>query len=323
MIAVSSIALTAMGQPANSGVSTQTVVNPSPLPDSLPIGNEQVASDWIVSEKLLNGKILGTFTPIGVKYLGTNGIEGVWSTDLPGKFSSYSDFESEVSKYGMVLIDKIKNDTKIDHSKPLSMYTYHMYNDARLGAPAVGIFLSKSLGLASDINQETFLGLNVVSRQVVIPITNLERFEVEVDVGSGVPYKYVWTPRSTSQNMTSIGSFKIPKEMTASGYIALQGWYSTGAYKTRLKITAGGESRVYSEQGSLIVPPVLTLSSFGVNVEFTQGRKTIVEASTNLKDWSEIMTIPEDIETNSVWIPFYPGSGSVISSKRFFRAKSL
>lgn len=322
MIALTPFAHVALGQSViNGGVSTQTVVNPSVLPDSLPIGNESVVLDSIVTEKLLNGKVLETFTPIGIKYLGTNGVEGIWSTDLPGKFRSYSDFESEVSKYGMVLIDKIKNDTRIDHSKPLSMFTYHMYTDKRLETPVVGVFLNKKLGLVSKINQETFLGLSIVAKQIVIPITNLEKFEIEVDVGLDVPYNYVWTPESTTQNITKIGSFEIPKEMTTRRYVALQGWYS-GGYKARFRITAGGVTREYTQQGAQILPPKIAMNGFSVDVEFAPGTETIIESSTDLKNWSDAWTIPWDSDTNFVSIPYYAGSGSVVSPKRFFRAKS-
>ena len=325
LVAFCSIALIAVGQPITNtgGVSTQTVVNPSPLPDSLPIGNEQVVLNSTVTEKLLNGKPLETYTPIGIKYLGTNGVEGIRNTDLPSqRFNSYSDFEAEISKYGMSLVDKIKNDPKVDRSKPLSMFTYHMYNDKRLETPAVGIFLNKNLGLVSEINQETFLGLSIVARQIVIPITNLEKFEIEVDVGFDTPYKYVWTPQYSSQNITNIGSFKIPKETTTRKYITLQDWYSTGNYKARFKITAGGVTREYTQQGSQVLPPSVAMSGFSVNVEFTRGTETIIESSTDLKNWSDAWTIPWDSDTNFVSIPYYAGSGSVIAPRRFFRAKS-
>ncbi len=324
MIAFSSIAHVAVGQPvSNGGVSTQTVVNPSPLPDSLPIGNEQVMLDWIVAERLLDSRPLETYTPIGIKYLGTNGIEGIRNIDLPiQKFNSYSDFESEISKYGMGLIDKIKNDPKIDHSKPLSMFAYRMYTDKRLETPVVGIFLNKKLGLVSDIDLETFLGLSIVAKQIVIPISNLEKFEIEVDVGLDVPYKHAWTPESTTRNMTKIGSFKIPEEMTTKRYITLQDWYSKGDYRARFKITAGGVTREYTQQGARILPPNIAIDGYGVNVEFAHGADTIIESSTDLNNWSEVWTIPWDTDTNIVSIPYYAGSGSVVAPKRFFRAKS-
>jgi hypothetical protein len=233
------------------------------------------------------------------------------------EFTSYKDFEFCIGKFGMELVEKIKSDPRVDHSIPLSMYAYHAYTDVNAETGPMGIYLSKDLGLARDVSQDSFLDFKIFS-QVVVRIPNLEKFEVEVD--GDKPYHFSWT--SQSKKPATSGT-PAPEEMTTKDFIVMQSWYSYGTTTARFKVTTGGVTRVYSEQGSLIVPPVLTLSGFGVNVEFTRGRKTIVETSTNLKDWSEIMTIPEDIETNSIWIPYYPGSSSTILPKRFFRAKSL
>ncbi len=312
LIAVSSIALTAMGQPANSGVSTQTVVNPSPLPDSLPIGSEQAMLDWIVTNKQwhYNTHPISSFTVFKVYFTDKKGSEAWYSFNITDYvFNSYNDFTDKVKKHGQELVLKIRSDNDFDPSKPVRMTTFRAYVDNIGDNSAMGIYIKKDLGLVSSLNDNSFDNFEIAAKQVVIRIPKLEKFEVEVD--GDIPYHYSWPSDNNS------------KEYTTGDFIALQDWYSNGLYKARFKVTAGGVTRVYSEQGSLIVPPVLTLSSFGVNVEFTQGRKTIVEASTNLKDWSEIMTIPEDIETNSIWIPHYPGSSSTILPKRFFRAKSL
>jgi hypothetical protein len=184
MIALTPFAHVALGQSViNGGVSTQTVVNPSVLPDSLPIGSEQAVMDWVVTNRQWygNARPLSAFTVISVRYTGTNKIQGARSFGLTDyEFTSYKDFEFCIGKFGMELVEKIKSDPRVDHSIPLSMYAYHAYTDVNAETGPMGIYLSKDLGLARDVSQDSFLDFKIFS-QVVVRIPNLEKFEVEVD----------------------------------------------------------------------------------------------------------------------------------------------
>ncbi|NDB58450.1 hypothetical protein EB001_08395 [bacterium] len=315
LVAFNSIALIAVGQPvSNGGVSTQTVVNPSTLPDSLPIGNEQVVLDWIVTNKQwhYNTHPISSFTVFKVYFTDKKGAEAWYSFNITDYvFNSYRDFTDKVKKHGQELIQKIKSDSEFDPSKPVRMTTFRAYVDNAGGSKgngATGIYIKKDLGLVSSLDDSSFDNFEIVAKQVIVRIPKLERFEVIVD--GDTPYHYTWP------------TDKSDKEYTTSDFVALQDWYSTGNYKARFKITAGGVTREYTQQGSQVLPPKIAMNGFSVDVEFALGTETIIESSTDLKNWSDAWTIPWDSDTNFVSIPYYAGSGSVITPKRFFRAKS-
>lgn len=325
LVAFCSIALIAVGQPiTNTGGVTTQVVNPSVLPEYLPIGNEQVVLDWIVTNRQwnANAKPLSTFTVISVKYTGTNKIQGARGFGLTDyEFTSYKDFEYCIGKFGMELVEKIINDPKVDHSIPLSMYAYHAYTDVNAETSPMGIYLSKDLGPVRDVSQESFQNFKIFS-QVVVRIPNLEKFEVEVD--GDEPYSYVWS--SQSKNLDTSGP---PESMTTKNFVVMQSWYCNGDRKARFKITAGGVAREYTQHGSRVLPPKITMtraiesSSINiVSVDFTIGTETVVEVSNDLVNWCRPWTIPWDIGTDTVSIPYHTGSGSSGDERVFFRAMS-
>jgi hypothetical protein len=318
LVAFCSIALIAVGQPiTNTGGVTTQVVNPS-LPEYLPIGSDQAILEWAVTNRQwYTPKTLLTFTAVFVFYTNTSGLRGYRALGLNYyKFESYKDFERKIGGFAMQLVEETIKDAAVDHSSPLSLYSYHSYRDQSASdVGAMGVSVWKDLGLDKDIRISDFKNYKVLGKQAVIRVPNLERFEVTVD--DDTSYHYTWP------------SDKKSSEHTASDFIALQDWYSKGDYKARFKITAGGVTREYTQHGSQILPPKVTMTrateSSSVNivsVDFTIGTETVVEVSNDLIHWCSPWIIPWDIGTDTVSIPYYIGSGSSGDEKVFFRAMS-
>ena len=292
---------------------TQTVVNPSVLPNRLPIGSEQVMRDWIVTSQWANKSLqLSEFTVFSVYYKDTEGVENRRYYPLTNLgFGSFQNFEDKLVEYGMKIFNDLLTNSHIDIKEPLSVSAFHAYMDDGKGLGVGGIYMEKNLGFSDEITPESFRDLQTVAKQSIVRIPNLEKFEIYVEVGD-TNYSYSWPSKSVRP------ASGFPVEVTTADYIALASWYGEGQYKARFKITAGGQIAVYTQHGTKIEAPELQITGSGVNIGFPLGSDTTIQESSDLMHWKTVRTVPWDFGTNSVSIN-YGNSGS---SKKFFRAKS-
>lgn len=291
---------------------TQTVVNPSELPDFLPIGSEQVMLDWIVTNKQWHQKNspLFAYTDFSIDYEKKGGQKNSRYYNFGNReFKSFRDYEDQIVEYGLKLLGLLLVEPELDPEVPLTFTSLHGYFDDDSGIG--GLYLEKYLGYINEIKPENFrYPWSKIAYQSVVRIANLDKFDIKVEANE--TYTYSWP----SKRVTPLSGF--PLETTTAEYISLASWYGQGQYKARFKITAGGKTTEYTQSGTKIEPPNISITGSGVEVTFSHGTVTTIQESSDLVRWKTIRTIPWDFGTNSVSINY----GSSGSSSKFFRAKS-
>jgi len=296
---------------------TQTVVNPSVLPDRLPIGSEQVMLDWIVTNRQWHSQAeqLFVYSDFTINYEKKGGLKNYMYFNFGNrKYESFEDFSNQLADYSLRIVDILRLLPDLDHDVPFVFTSILSYQNEESRVGIVGILLKKDLGYVDEITPESFKNIPIVGKQSVVRIPSLERFEVYVEAGE-VNYTYSWPSKKVQPASV------FPVELTSKDYISLSSWYSEGQYKARFKITAGGQTAEYTQHGAKIEPPRLLVTESGVKVDFTHGSTTTIQESENLISWRQVRTIPWDFGTNSVLIPFHSGSGNT-EPKKFYRAKS-
>ncbi len=317
MFAIFTLAFVARAQfPAPAGSSTTTsVVIPSVLPDSLPIGSEQIMLDWAVTNRqwMQNGNPLDTGVSIEIipKDKDGNDMESAGSSGIDIKYSSYDDFMNRMADSGMRAVYSLKKNKVVDQTRPVKILITLDHGNWETGNGLVAILIKGGPILLSEITRDTFLDLKPTFFRSVVRITNLEKFEISVD--SDPQYSYVW-PTNASKPASAV----LPSEYNTKEFVSLNPWYSTNAFKARFKITAG-ETATYTQTGSkLKAPSVKVLSDRVVEVSMTPGSHTVVETSVDMVNWSVMKDIPWNLSTESQTVLVYPPN----SPHRFFRAWS-
>lgn len=320
MFAIFTLAFVARAQsPAPAGNSnTASVVVPSVLPDSLPIGSEQVMLDWAVTNRqwMQNWNPLATLSQITIFFTYKDGsIGSSYVSAVDWVNNSFDEFETNVVNKGNLLLRSIKKNYKsmqIDLSKPLKVVVEISYSDGRLAvdpSPRV-LIMEKEIGLIDTVTDDSFRNLNVKFVQSVFRFKSLERVEINI---ADPAYNYVWPSGGVKTQSV------YPIEFTTSEYHVFQAWYSTNTFKARFKVTASGETATYTQTGSkLKAPSVRVLSDRAVEVSMTPGSHTVVETSTDMVNWSVMKDIPWNLSTESQTVLVYPPN----SPHRFFRAWS-
>lgn len=314
MFAIFTLAFVVRAQsPALAGNSnTASVVVPSVLPDSLPIGSEQVMLDWAVTNRQWSVYPLMTSWDVSIRYTGKdNNIHEVGVSVINYPISTYQGFEDKVVEVGNLLLNTIRKNRDIDPTKGLSFKLFYGYDNDLDNTGVTSFYIQKDLGLIGTITDNTFRNMGVIWYQSIVRFKSLERVEINID--SDPAYNYVWPSGSVKTQSV------YPIEGTTSGYHVFRAWYSTNAFKARFKITASGETATYTQIGNkLKAPSVKVLSDRAVEVSMTPGSHTVVETSTDMVNWSVLKDIPWNLSTESQTVLVYPPN----SPHRFFRAWS-
>ncbi len=301
--AILSLALVARGQ-APAGAAGAIVVPPV-FPEFLPIGDEWQMKDWAVTNRQfrMNGNPYNVSTIWSIEYTEGNGSTSTMGASSSGyKFLDWDDFMHTAQKIGLDLLRRVKATNTFDNTKTMKFSVIHGYDNivARKGVNAV--YIRKDIGLVEGVGPESFLDeTGLILLQGVVRVDGLEKFEVTTNGG------YSWTERPVQD------------------YFVLKFSDLESGNPIRYRVTAKGQSQVYTQTGDKLSQPTVRVLNDKVIVLYkTPGSKTRIEyknsfdgewvimkefPSTDLSQYKEILNYPPEI-----------GSGGV--SIRLFRASS-
>jgi hypothetical protein len=157
--------------------------------------------------------------------------------------------------------------------------------------------------------------------EVDIPIPGLEIFEIHADTAPPeefsdgdtnvhamevnlLPYSYTWSNGISvySRNILHVGgnySWPWYEEYTSANLVVINDWCLWETNRIRYKITANGETAVYTQHGDLIKPASLSISSDQLKLVVPRGTDVVVESSSDLKTWRSFQTIPWNKSSNT------------------------
>ena len=287
--AILSLALVARGQ-APAGAAGAIVVPPV-FPEFLSIGNEWQMKDWAVTNRQwrLNGNPLNVVTSWSITYTEGNGSTSTMGSSSSGyKFQNWDDFMSVAQRIGLDLLKRVKAANTVDPTKPMLFTVIHGYDDLVARKGATGVFIRTDLGTVNNVRPESFLDeTGMTYLQAVIRVEGLEKFEVSTNGG------YSWIERPVQDYITlKVGDLESGKPI-------------------RFKVTAKGQSQIYTQTGDKLSPPVVrVLSDKVVALYKTPGSKTRIEYKnsfdgewvimkeflwTDLNQYREILNYPLEI----------------------------
>ncbi|MDE1974911.1 MAG: hypothetical protein KGI49_00120 [Patescibacteria group bacterium] len=294
----------------SSGQQSQplSIIPPSSLPDSLPIGNLDKMLDYMVSN--------AAYPDFRLSFSTTTNSYQYYERTYGGvlKFDSYASFEQcMMTNCWYVYTNFIASRT--DVTSPIGLTVIVNYDPVILNSGL--IILTNNVGYVGSITSNSFLGITNAFNRLRPPVivSGLSQFKVTVDVNP--PYSYTWT--ASGQNSPKvIGGY--PIEWTTNGVVILNQWYGMGQYRARFTITANGQTRTYTQSGSPLQGAELSMTSrSNLLVSMTSGSDTYIEASTNLTDWTTVTNFPWQFTgmTNCTSIIIDPDL-----PEQFFRARS-
>lgn len=298
-----SLALVARGQaPAGAGA----VVVPPVFPEFLPLGDEWKMKDWAVTNRQwrLNGNPLNVATSWSITYTEKDGSTSTMGTSSSGyKFLDWEDFMKVSRRIGLDLLRRVRLTNDIDTSKTMVFKVIHSYDDLSNQTGATGIFINKDLGTLDNVDPDSFSDeTGVTYLQAVIRVDGLESLEVSTDGG------YTWVMR-----------------LIKEGYFGLKLVDLESGKFVRYKITAKGQSKIYTQTGDKLSPPVIrVLSDRNIALYKTPGSKTRIESKSSFNgEWTVLKEFAwTDLDQYKEVLIYPPDVGSGGVSLRLFRASS-
>ncbi len=301
--AILSLALVARGQ-APAGAPGAVVVPPV-FPEFLPLGDEWMMKDWAVTNRQfrMGGNPYNVSTIWSVDYTESDGSTSSMGASSSGYlFLDWDDFMKVSQKIGLDLLRRVRATNTFNKTKTMTFSVVHGYDNivARKGVNAV--YIRKNIGLIENIKPESFLDeTGLILLQGVVRVEGLEKFEVSTDGGNS------WNSRPVQDYVT----FKV-SDLESGNFI-------------RYRITARGQTQVYTQTGDKLSPPVVrVLSDKVIALYKTPGSKTRIEYKNSFDgEWVTMKEFPwTDLNQYREVLNYPPEIGSGGVSIRLFRASS-
>ena len=206
-------------------------------------------------------------------------------------------------RIGLDLLRRVRLTNDIDTSKTMVFKVIHSYDDLSNQTGATGIFINKDLGTLDNVDPDSFSDeTGVTYLQAVIRVDGLESLEVSTDGG------YTWVMR-----------------LIKEGYFGLKLVDLESGKFVRYKITAKGQSKIYTQTGDKLSPPVIrVLSDRNIALYKTPGSKTRIESKSSFNgEWTVLKEFAwTDLDQYKEVLIYPPDVGSGGVSLRLFRASS-
>ena len=308
-IVLALFAFTAKGQNPNSVV-------PPGLPTSLPMfANTNDVVTWLITNQPVNVNVFVHYVDIG----GTN--RSLSTIANPTKFSSYGAYQNFVATNAVGLVNWIK--THFSPSSQPAWIEVGVYTDPVQPVDSISL---RATNTSLNAITSTWVSNNLAPNYiwVNIPVPGLQRFTISM---SNPSYAYSWNSGSQPQAIPPPPIY--PAERTTANWLVLNYWYCLKQYRTRFKVVANGVSQDYTQNGSPLLPPALSMPDpADIQITMTPGSDTTVQFTDNVANgWvsSSIIgwTTNTGFATVSVnQLPQIKGNKVPPSLQRFFRAFS-
>ncbi len=283
------VTISVLGSLGVQGQTPNSIAPPPFVLPSLPTGtNIANLFDWAAS----NRSVYAAFT---LRYKTKSGTSAIYNfPGVPREFDSYAAYFTFLKSNVLNAVASISSNA--DSTSLARLSASFGYDPSEPYVPTLIDTNGVALGnITSDwLDSVVPLYLNIM-----ISVPGLQRFTVEADDGSGKVYSNGWSSVSGTTSANSIGS-QHPPELTTSNWLVLNPWYLLlHGHHVRFTATVGGQTTVYTQYGALLSLAYTTISPDGsyVGVNYAPGANTILQCSTNLRDWNTIATISE---TNTV-----------------------
>lgn len=309
-LAISVIALTTLLAPFARSATPKGGTVTNGLPDSLPMmgQGEMAIREWIVTNRTLMCSTTLIFTnKLGIKRQ-SEGVFPFWTN-----FVSYAHFQAYT--VNRVMVNDLP-DLKSKYSpttEPIFLLWKAFYKDDGDMDSYTPLVFKVNLGTVDQVTSDVFINADPVIESVHIPIFNVQKLEIVVD--SDPPFVYPNTPSPSPW----------PEQVSTKDGIVLCNWYCVGDYKARIKVTANGKTRIYTQFGTALEAPKLKVIApppvVQVETTFTPGSETLIESSVDLVHWEPEVSVPWYWNGSKTII--YAGTGSQSGDPhRIFRARS-
>lgn len=291
------------------------VIDPSGLPNRLPIGDELTVRNYIVGKNNLQ---MNVWVDLGYDNNG-DWVKASCGKATPG-YDSYQDCINDTTNAGASILEVFNISTNRPPAGKdmyaILVVTY--FND--MTAPptyAGGLFIAINVGLYENITPNTFRDAFAISsvtvtksERVTIPIPKLQQLFIAVDTPEGAKTYYWSNSIVKSTNWPSS-----PTSFTGNGYVILNPWFCVGEYPARITITTtNGFTATYTQKGDKLTQPRMSMSdnkNLGINVP--RGSNVKIYSSTDLNNWT-LLSTSNSVETNDLRLPV-SGDG-----RTFYRA---
>lgn len=246
-------------------------------------GDEMSIREWAVTNRRC-------YTLVSFKYTNVFGkVMRVTPNQITTltKFSTYLDFQKYVLTKSRECLETAQLDST--PATMLNFFTYVIYETDGSGINYEALrFDIKSIGNI-NMSDSTITDAVPTSELIIIPCPNLEELEIRVD--SEPPFHFPGDP----------GIY--PKQLVQTNMILLRLWYCTNGFHANFRVKAGGKSVQYLQNGRKLNGALVDMSpDHWLSVIMTPGSETVLQTSSNYKDWSDIHTFHwyEDIEFGTV-----------------------
>lgn len=315
LIAILVVAFTVLFANFARGQNPQGYVNG--LPTSLPIGSTNA---MLLSA--VNNPHTRVFIRLNFYEPGNPAAYGI--NDFPGiSFSSYQLFQTFIRTNAWSKRNNIAGWSALDGPSPQAQA--YLYVDISFSQPPPGpiyddpaterltLRMSKNLGLFWNFTTNDLVGIEPYYLRGVSWITNLQRFSIEVKTPTNL-YQNQWDVSSQTWTNTSK---QYPAEEIVKNAVFFNDWYSTGTNRARFDATVGTVAQRYTQDGPELMPSRLQIRGNRVTVFMSQGSDTIIESSTDQRNWSDEMISLWSSHTNNASLTI-----TNVVPWKFYRGKS-
>jgi hypothetical protein len=263
------------------------------LPTELPIGSRQQMLEWQSTNQNSTIAVVISFTNTA-NQLTNRGI----SSPLDGlRFTSYTAYKQVVVTNANALYNTYRS--TMSPSSTLKVEAKLIY----ITFGAVGFSGVTNLGLASLVTSNSFWKIEPEFVQAVVPLPNINFFEVEVTINEGRTYNYTWTPSGGVSRQNLVPPNPYPPEPTALGKLILNEWYSIGGARARFRIGNAAMTNHYTQFGERLVGKKLTATKGSLSISIPKGADVGLQSSTNFSTWQTVANFPSSLGTNMIVVP--------------------
>lgn len=284
-----------------------TNIVPFSLPSKLPIGVDEIL-EWGV-----------TNTPswlfIQLICIYTNGDTYGRQISKPCPiFNSYSSYQQFMMTNSLRIRDSLIREDIVNTNLPVELTVIISYarpdSDGTYGLPRyIGFGAITNMANLLQVTTNSVLNITPDYLWVVLWMNDLQMCSIQVD---GLNTNS-WNPVSG----WSRDSSPYPSELATNGCLILNSWYLMGTNRARFTITDSNVTKIYTQDGNALAPPMMRIDRTGVSAFMSRGSDTTVESTMNFVSWSKEVSFPWSLHTNQAWMPITPSSPS-----RFYRAWS-
>ncbi len=267
--------------PCVLGQQKATIIIPDTngLPNGLSIGSEQAILDGIIANATKDGLNPITLT---IGFTNANGYGEERGVTGYLKLNSYAEYSVSIATNAMKIVAELKKNQHYNTND----CTVWILSSIWVNVPGdsfLALRVKKVLPV-SQINSNLFLDLKPTFKQVIIPVPGLQRLEIQVE---SPQYTYIW--EDGVGLVKALGIF--PGEYTTYNLLVLNTWCLSGTNRTRVSITANGQTKVYTQSGeTLTTPGIRMLDGSRVEVSMTRGTDTTVERTSDFVTWMPVAT---------------------------------